>query len=117
MIQLSHGKCPFSAGYSSFPGWSTLGEIRKLELERGNEFPDISHLDPAWPAKWIAESKLVAYGYVLPAGEWDRVVHGDLTANERKYMKNAVSRIPIYRWDIFLIDDNDGGYLVVRPRR
>lgn len=112
---MSHTKHPFRVGYSSFPGWSTLGEIRELELERGNEFPDISRLDPSWPAKWVAGSKLIAYGYVLPASEWERVTSGKLTADEREDIENTVFEVPIQEGDIFLVDDGDGGYLVVRP--
>lgn len=97
--------------------WSTLGEIRDLELERGNEFPDISRLDPSWQAKWVAKSKLTAYGYVLPAGEWERVTSGKLTADEKQRMKETVFEISIRDGDIFLTQDGDGGYLVVRPLR
>lgn len=106
---------PFRTGYSSFPGWNTLGEIKELELERGNEFPDVSRMDPSWPAKWVAKSKLIAYGYVLPAGEWERVTSGMLTREEKKHMEYLVYDIPIEEGDIFLAEDDDEGYLVVRP--
>ncbi len=108
-------KPPFRVGYSSFSDWSTLGEIRELELERENAFPDISRYDPSWPAKWVAESKIVAYSYVVLARDAERVLRGELTADERDEMKNTVCKIPIRDGDIFLAGDGEGGYLVVRP--
>lgn len=103
-------------GYSSFPDWSTLGEIRELEIERGNEFPDVSH-DPSWPAKWVAESKTVAYSYVVLAKHAERIQRGELTKRERKHMERSVYEIQVEDGDIFLTCDGDGGYLVVRPER
>lgn len=106
---------PFCTGYSSFPDWSTLGKIREFELERGNEFPDVSSMDPSWPAKWVAESKIVAYSYAVLAQDAERVLRGELAAGERDEMENTVCEIPIRDGDILLTGDGEGGYLVVRP--
>lgn len=107
---------PFRVGYSSFPDWSTLGEIRELEIERGNEFPDVPH-NPSWPAKWVAESKIVAYSYVVLAKDAERIQLGELTKRERRHMERSVYEIQVEDGDIFLTCDGDGGYLVVRPER
>ena len=93
-----------------------LGEIRELEIERGNEFPDVSY-DPSWPAKWVAESKIVAYSYVVLAKHAERIQRGELTKRERRYMEHSVYEIQVKDGDIFLTCDGDGGYLVVRPEQ
>ena len=104
---------PFCAGFSSFPDWSTLGEIREIELERGNYFPDVN-LDMALPTKWLAVSKLIAYSYVVLACESDRVLRGELTDDELKNLDNSVFEIPLQKGDVCITEDGDGGYLIVR---
>jgi predicted type IV restriction endonuclease len=106
----------FRVGYSSFPEWSTLGEIRRLERERGNYFPRVS-LDPSLPAKWVARSRRIAYSYHVLAKDSYRVRHGKLTRKEVEDMMYYTCRIPISDKDIVIATDDCGGHLIVRLAR
>ena len=89
----------------------------ELEAERGNELPNVTGLNQDLPAKWIAESRRIAYGYAVLAKDTERVWYGRLTKREKREMENTVCEIPLLDSDIVLKDDGDGGYLVVRAAR
>jgi hypothetical protein len=107
----------FSVGYNSRGDWSTLDEIRELELDRGNGFPDLPGCPGDTPAIWVTRTPREALRYAENASEWDRIdAGGPLTDEERDTMDGiAANPIAIRPTDLLAVDDGDGGYLVLRP--
>jgi len=60
-------------GFSSHAEGSTLGEIRKVEEERGSEFPKLSKYPPSMPAMWICLTRRKALRYLALADDWERI--------------------------------------------
>ena len=110
-------KCVFlkNVGYNSHGRWSTLGNIREVEVEdRGNPFPKTKH--PAdTPAIWICFEKRDALRYATLADRWEDITAGkSLTAEERDIMHDLVS-VKLRPSDKIITDDGEGGYLLIRP--
>lgn len=102
-----------SKGYNSHGKWSTISDIREIENDRGNPFPDVDYSDKT-PAIWIAFNKRVALRYLLPAIEWDSLMAGrKITKEENEMMRDIVS-IQLKPTDRIICDDGDEGYLLVR---
>ena len=100
-------------GYNSHGKWSTIENIRKIETERGNPFPDVDYPDDS-PAIWIAFDKRTALKYLVLADEWDSLDSGrKLTMKEIEMMRDIHS-IQIKPNDKIICDDGDDGYLLVR---
>lgn len=107
----------FDRGYNNHGSWSTLGEIRELEVERENEFPDLPGCPDETPAIWVTRDPRKALRYAESASEWDRIDGGGrLTREERETLRGiAASPIEILPTDVLAEDDGDDGYLVLRP--
>ena len=74
--------------------WWDLESHREMELERGNEFPDISGY-PNHEAIWVTHTPKAAERY----GPRESILPVDIS--------NATK----------LVDDGDEGYLYVRPKK
>ena len=102
-------------GYSSHGGWSTLGEIRATERERGNPFPRLNYPVDT-PAIWVCKTRRKALRYLALAEAWDRI--DDETqplTKEEKQMLDDISKVKLLPTDKIVYDDEDEGYLVIRP--
>lgn len=111
------GRCDFlkNVGYNSHGFWSTLGDIRRDERERGNPFPRIKY-PPSTKAIWITFKKRNALRYALSADRWDDIDAGKpLTDDEKIVMREEIKSIILKKTDKIITDDGDGGYLLVRP--
>lgn len=111
-----------NVGYSSHGKWSTFGEIRELELERGNQFPKNTLFPDDTPAIWIALEKRRAARYDLPAEtwdkfEWDDVIDAKELNSDFEIAMMFVKQISLDKDDHIITDDGDGGYLLVRPKK
>lgn len=104
-----------SKGYSSHGRWSTLGEIREVEIERGNPFPELIYPDDT-PAIWFNLSRRKALRYLVLASEWERVNDETqpLTEEEMRMMKEDILEIEILPTDAIVWDDGEEGYLLLR---
>jgi len=105
-------------GFSSHGGWSTLGEIRKVEKERGNEFPKLNKYTPSMPAMWICLTRRKALRYLALADDWERI--DDPTKSltpELTGMMAEISEVKILPTDVIAFADGDDGYLILRPKR
>lgn len=112
------GRCVFlkNIGFSSHGRWSTLGELKNIEMERGNPFPKVSYLGKI-PAIWITFDKTTALRYALSAEDWDRIEEGGpLTEEEKNILRYDIVSIPLKKRDKIITDDGDGGYLLIRPK-
>ena len=112
------GNCVFlkNIGYNSHGRWSTLGELKRIETERGNPFPGTDH-PKRTPAIWITFDKKTVLRYAVPAEDWDRIEGGGpLTREERDMLRYDIRSIPLKKRDQIIFADGDGGYLLVRPR-
>ena len=105
------------AVYSSHGEWSTLGEVRIVEVEeRGNEFPDLSAYPNITPAIWVCRTKRKALRYFALAEDWDLI--NDTSKPLPKRLRNLlkeIAKIPLKPSDIIACDDGDEGYLILRP--
>lgn len=110
-------KCVFlkNVGYNSHGYWSTLGNIREVEVEeRGNPFPKTAYPN-ATPAIWICFEKRNTLRYVTLADRWEDITAGKpLTSEERDIMRDLIS-IRLRSSDKIITDDGEGGYLLLRP--
>jgi hypothetical protein len=134
-IPYSGGPIP-SVGYSTFEDWSPLAEIKELEtVERGNPWFDDSNIniDEYW-AKWVTfdPKDAIAYAYSPEFKDIDTTqifTEDDFSDVEEyeEYLK-FVDEIENYKTSesIFLIptegsqavlDDGDGGYLLIKRVR
>ena len=106
-------------GFSNHGEWSTLDEIRKVEKERGNEFPKLSKYPPSMPAMWICLTRRKALRYLAMADDWERIddLTKPLTPKLRDVMTDEVSEVKILPTDVIAFADGDDGYLVLRPKR
>jgi hypothetical protein len=104
-------------GYNSHGDWSTLAEIRELELERENDFPELPGCPDDTPAMWVTRTPRQAVRYGLSASRWEDITAGGpLTEEERAEMEAIASRpIELLPTDRIVVDDGDDGYLVLRP--
>ena len=100
-------------GYNSHGKWSTIENIRDIETERGNPFPDVDYPDDS-PAIWIAFDKRTALKYLLLADEWDSLDSGRKLTMKEIEMMGDIHSIQIKPNDKIICDDGDGGYLLVR---
>jgi hypothetical protein len=100
-------------GYNSHGKWSTIENIREIETERGNPFPDVDYPDET-PAIWIAFDKKIALRYLLSASEWDSLKTGHKLTKEESKMMRDICSIHLESTDKIICDDGDGGYLLVR---
>jgi len=115
--QIKGRKPTFRVGYNSHGGWSTLGEIRAIELDRGNDFPKgLSRFPDDTPAIWVCPTCRKALRYVVEASDWEHVDDEaePLTASESEMLRD-ISAIPMRQTDIIAHDDGDEGYLLLRP--
>lgn len=104
------------SGWSSHGCWSTLGEIRELEVEdRENEFPEIHYPDET-PAIWVCFSRREALRYLVLASEVDEIEDPDhvLTLEQEDLLQDVVG-VKLDGKCQIVHEDGDGGYLVVRP--
>jgi len=101
------GKC-FDHGYSSHGQWSTLGEIKGLELERGNRFPKVD-IPSKYRAIWVTIDPHVAARYCMTSQEEEK---GICTTD----FFNKLENIPFKKGDRIVHSDEQGGYLLVRKR-
>ena len=111
-------KVPYNVGYSSHGKWSTLEEIRKVELERGNVFPENLPFSDDTPAIWLAFDRRDALVYLAPAQDHDNIV--DISkplSDEHKALMERLVEIELLSTDQVVNQDRDGGYLVVRPEK
>jgi len=101
-------------GYNSHGAWSTLGEIRREEVERGNYFPNLNY-PPETPAIWICLTRRKALRYLALAENWDHLNDEtqQLTEEERSLL-DCITEIPLEPTDVTVYDDGDEGYLVLR---
>jgi len=110
------GRCVFlkNIGFSSHGHWSTLGELREIELERSNPFLKVGYPKKT-PAIWITFDKKLALRYALSADDWDRIESGGrLTTEERDILRYDIASVPLKKKDKIIFDDGDGGYLLIR---
>ena len=111
-------RCEFlkNIGYNSHGKWTTLGDLRETELERGNPFPKTNY-PASTSAIWITFRKKEALRYALPADRWDDITEGKpLTDNEKDMLKYDIVSIHLKKTDKIITEDGDGGYLLVRPK-
>ena len=104
-------------GYNSHGVWSTLGDIRYEEIERGNYFPKLD-CPPGTSAMWICLTPRKTLRYVALADRWNHL--NDETqplTNEEEKMLESVTEIPLKPTDTIVHDDGDEGYLVLRPAK
>jgi hypothetical protein len=104
-------------GFSSHGSWSTLGEIKKVEKERGNYIPKLSEYPASMPAMWICLTRRKALRYLALADDWERI--DDPTKSltpELKGMMEEISEVKILPTDIIAFADGDDGYLILRPQ-
>ena len=104
-------------GYNSHGEWSTIGDIREAELERGNYFPSsLKRFPDDTPAIWITLTARKALRYSVDADAWDRIdaPDGKLTREETEMMRD-IPEVELLPTDIIAFTDGDEGYLVVRP--
>jgi hypothetical protein len=101
--------------YSSHGVWSTFGEIKKIELERGNDFTDETYPDDT-PCIWATKTKRKALRYSVFASEWDRIddENQPLTKEERKIMKDEIWSVTGKGKVKEIWSDQDGGFLICR---
>jgi hypothetical protein len=106
-------------GFSSHGEWSTLGEIRKVEEERGNCIPKLSDYPASMPAMWICLTRRKALRYLAMADDWERIddLSKSLTPKFRDMMTDEVSEVKILPTDVIAYADGDDGYLILRPKR
>ena len=99
--------------YSSHGAWSTFGEIKKIELERGNDFTDMIYPDET-PCIWGCKTRRDALRYALLASEWDRISdkRQPLTSEERKIMRDEIWEVTGKVKEVW--DDQDGGFLICK---
>jgi hypothetical protein len=103
-------------GFSSHGAWSTLGEIRKVEKERGNYFPKLSRYPLDTPAMWICLTRRKALRYLALAEDWERISDpAKQLKPELKDMMEGINEVKILPSDIIAFADGDDGYLVLRP--
>jgi hypothetical protein len=101
-------------GYNSHGRWSTLGEIRELEVgDRGNQFPQNVQFPDDTPAIWITVNPRKAARYVLTADKWDSI---DAGAHIDPEVIRDLYQIEIQSNDRIINEDGDGGFLLVRPK-
>jgi hypothetical protein len=102
--------------FNSHGGWAPLREIREIELERGNGFPDIRGLSLDADTMWVTPKPRVALSYAFEAGEADRIMDSNepLQPNEIEELR-YLSKIRLQPTDLVIEEDGDNGYLVVRP--
>jgi hypothetical protein len=114
-IQLKRQK--IWVGYNSHGTWSTLGEIRCEEVERGNYLPKRDY-PPDTLAMWMCLTPRKALRYIALAERWDHLNDETqpLTSEEEK-MLECVAKIPLEPTDVIVYDDGDEGYLVLRPNK
>jgi len=105
------------AGYSSHGDWSTLGEVRIVEVEeRGNDFPDISAYPDSTPVIWVCRTKRKALRYLALAEDWGLI--NDTSELLPKRLRNLlieITKVLLHPSDIIACDDRDEGYLILRP--
>lgn len=102
-------------GYSSHGIWSTFGEIKKIELERGNKFTDGKYPVDT-PCIWVTPTKRLALRYAVSSNEWDRItdINEPLTSEEKEILKQEVETIHLQPTDRIVWEDGDEGFLVCR---
>lgn len=101
--------------YNSHGKWTTLGRVRKLESERGNRFPTLEYPDDT-PAIWVTKTKRAALRYLEAADEWDRLNGNAPLTKEDETLMAEVYPISPRAQDTIVFDDDDNGYLLVRPK-
>ena len=105
------------AGYTSHGGWSTLGEVRIVEVEeRGNDFPDLSAYPDNTPAIWVCRTKRKALRYLALTEDWDLI--NDTSELLPKRLRNLlieITKVLLQPSDIIACNDSDEGYLILRP--
>jgi hypothetical protein len=111
---VAEAKFPLRA-FNSFGEWSTIGKIRELELERENDFPDLSAHPDNTPAIWVTKTRRRALRYTQGASEWDRIGHGGPLTGEETRIMRALVPIDLLPTDLIVEYDGEGGWLIVRP--
>jgi hypothetical protein len=103
-----------TVGYNSHGAWSTLGEVRATEEERGNPFPRLDYPDDT-PAIWVCATRRKALRYLALAENWDRLNdEAQPLTDEEKEMFDQIEEVKILPTDKIVHDDGDEGYLVIR---
>jgi hypothetical protein len=101
--------------YSSHGAWSTLQNIRNLEKERENEFPELKEYRSSTPALWVTFDKRMALRYLEDAEQWDRLMtDAPLTLADKALMED-IAEITLFPSDVVAWTDFDRGYLILRP--
>ncbi len=101
--------------YSSHGVWSTLRNIREIELERGNVFPDLPDYLPGTAAIWVCFTKRLALRYVELAEEWDRLMGSSPLTEEDEMYLQEIAEVTLKPSDLIAWTDFDQGYLILRP--
>ena len=101
--------------YSSHGRWSTFGELKDIELERGNQFTDAQYPRNTL-CIWVCPTKRLALRYAVASSEWDRITDTtqSLTQDEKDIMKYDIKPIYFKKTDKVVLKDPDEGYLVCR---
>lgn len=101
-------------GYSSHGNWSTLGEIRRIEKERNNNFPDLPY-SGSIPAIWVCRTKRKALRYLALAEDWDTIDDATKPLPKRlRKLLNEITEVTFQPNDIAVMNDGDEGYLIIR---
>ncbi len=104
-----------SIAYNSHGSWSTVGEIRALEIGRDNVHDYLDGFADNLSAIWVTRTPREALGYLELAENWDRL--HDLSKPLRKSdlsLMKEISRVNILPTDVIATEDGDGGFLIVR---
>jgi hypothetical protein len=106
-IDLKNARSLGKVGYNSYGKWTTLGNARKLELERENPFPENLPISDDTRVVWISPSAIMAARFLPYVGveEWD-----DMEALKR--YSHDVVKIDIPKNSYIIVDDGDDGYLI-----
>jgi hypothetical protein len=102
-------------GYSSHGKWSTFGELRDIELERGNKFTNVRYPDGT-PCIWVCPTKRLALRYAVASSEWDRITDTkqQLTSEEKDIMNYDIREIVFKKSEKVVWKDPEEGFLVCR---
>ncbi len=104
--------------YSSHGEWSTVEDLRKIEVEeRDNFFPSLPSKYNKTPAIWVTLSPRLALRYLEEASEWDRLDSDSPLTKQDKELLKEISSSVLEPEDIVACSDYDGGYLILRPKR
>lgn len=103
-------------GYNSHGEWSTLGQIRDVEIERENSFPPVTQYLDDTPAIWICPTRRKALRYLALAEHRDHLNSTEPLTAEEKEQIHEISKIEILPNDVILTYDGNDGYLLLRPK-